>query len=369
MSITSTIASTEPSRRSLLGEEYPFIYGTFHYYAKDHVLEEDDLRLLNGDFTEATTRRLPVHDIRGRHDRFNISKDGFQVLKHHSSLLPPRLAAGKADFHDDRLMKSVYWKEISSLLKTQLGVRSAVITSTTVRDIPIAPLKDLDFKNPHMSRGGTSPPFTFAHTDFTAAGARSQIRTITPDFFSARGVDSFTPVEEQETFFQLRNEIIKAEDQAMQQAGVDDHWEWDGKNYHGPRYAMFSIWRPLEAIHRDPLALMDPRSLDLVKDVRTLPRVYRNRLGHIPEYRSAQALIAAPLESTSEQGSAPSHTWCYMSNQQPDEVYAIKLYDSEALNRSDDSVALFCPHSAFTLEGSGDQPLRKSCELRAWCIW
>ncbi|KAI2625781.1 hypothetical protein GGR54DRAFT_637558 [Hypoxylon sp. NC1633] len=93
-----------------------------------------------------------------------------------------------------------------------------------------------------------------------------------------------------------------------------------------------------------------------------LPRYYRDRPGCVARYYSENVLVRPPTEDR-------GHVWGYVGAQRPDEVLALKFYDSEALRRGDGSVRVMCPHSAFRLPGLEDEPARRSCELRVWCIW
>lgn len=186
---------------------------------------------------------------------------------------------------------------------------------------------------------------------------------------------SFGGEEDRARFFRLREEVIAAEDKAMLEQGIDPesvdmvegkggHWEWDGTGYEGPRYGIFSIWRPWETVHRDPLALLlSPEEGEEGLEYAVLPRTYKDRPGHVKEYYSENPLVRPPKEGT-------KHDWVYLSEQTPEEVLAIKFYDSEALKGGGDGkVRFMCPHSAFKLEGSEECPPRRSSELRVWCIW
>lgn len=254
-----------------------------------------------------------------------------------------------------------------SLLKEQLGIRAAAIVNHTLRDVAAIDLTDLDKANPRAGeKARGTPPFFSAHSDYTAGGARSHFRAMTEEWS-----DASQSAEERALFFNLRDEIIAAENTAISRAGLGPgngdmvtgkggHWDWDGKNYDGPRYGIFSIWRPWEIVKRDPLALIATPESELRFAV--LPRTYKDRVGHVKEYYSENPLVRPPAEGG-------GHEWFYLSEQMPEEVYAIKFYDSEALRRGDGSVRLMCPHSAFRVEGTEDAPPRRSSELRIWCIW
>ncbi len=167
-------------------------------------------------------------------ESFNLATHGFQVLKHSSSLLPPQ-AASIPDFHDEKLMHSTYWPELASLLKSQLGVRSAVAISTTVRDVVDIPKEGFNTENPRANPKQSIHPFFVVHGDYTPAGARGHMRAVLPTFFIETSCMESTSEEERDAFFDSREAIIAAEEEGMRQEGVSDQWEWSGKNYTKPQ--------------------------------------------------------------------------------------------------------------------------------------
>ncbi|XMA18629.1 hypothetical protein WAI453_011420 [Rhynchosporium graminicola] len=126
----------------------------------------------------------------------------------------------------------------------------------------ITPEQEYINKDLHSSaKAKGTPPFFSVHSDYTPGGARSHFRAMS-EAWSCRSQTS----QERALFFKLRSEVIAAEDSAIGQAGFEPgdgdmqagkggHWDWDGEGYEGPRYAIFSIWRPWEVgCQRDPLA-------------------------------------------------------------------------------------------------------------------
>ncbi|KAI1763131.1 GA4 desaturase [Hypoxylon sp. FL1150] len=343
---------------------------TFNYYSLPTPPELDDLSILNGTSPDTIARQVPVVDLRAKPlSDFTHDAHGFQILHQ-----PLPIDASHDSVHTPSVLLSQYYPSIISLLKEKLGVRCAAIINSTLRDIPTPDLSTFDPKNPRPTTGSRSlSPFFITHSDYTPGAARAHLRAMTPDWFAAtRTGDGVTAPEDQELFLRLRGEIIAAEDRAAGIKPGDDaegdgrgkggHWDWDGKGYEGPRYAMFSIWRPWETVRRDPLAvLVGGAEADGFPYV-PLPRLYRNRPGCVEEYYNENVLLRPPIP---EKG----HVWGYLSEQKPDEVLALKFYDSEALRRGDGSIRAMCPHSAFHTEDMDDEPVRRSCELRVWCIW
>ncbi|TIC99166.1 hypothetical protein CH35J_004996 [Colletotrichum higginsianum] len=378
------------------------VLGSFNYYNGSGIPALNDLTIIEGTSPDNKTYQLPVTDLRSLPtplSSYTHEKHGFQIVRQ-----PLPISPSPAAVHDHRVMTKEYYPSMTALLKKTLGARCAVVRKHSLRDIPDwAPVG----MNPEIGFEIESlAPFSIAHSDYTPAGARGHFRAMKePDWFVENDVtDGSTTAAERDEFFRLRRAIIDAEDRAVAEAGIGPevvrgqraqprggHWDWDGANYKGPRYAFFSIWRAWETVRRDPLAVMDmSRPVSRKVEYAPLTRTYRDRPGCVPFYYSQNALIR-PLgwrrrrrDSGFEAGAHGDDdddddatgdgepAWCYLSEQTPEEVYFLKFYDSEALVRrgkGQDDVQLLCPHSAFQVEGAETAPTRRSCELRVWCIW
>ncbi len=364
-STSSSATTTQPAAT---------VRAAFNYWGSATSLPE--LADLHGIFTGSSPQlksvSCVVEDIRSHGlSSFDLSHHGFQVLRSASSLLPPQ-SPSIPDFHDQTLMSSAYWPEVVALVKSQLGVQSAVAINTTVRDVETeTAAKKMPTGNPRANPTQSFYPFFVVHGDYTPAGARAHMRALSSDFFEANHMAGTTSRQERDTFFRLRDEILAAEDEAMKEAGTHDQWAWSGDNYAGPRWAILSVWRPLETVRRDPLAVMDPSTLFRKGVVDGPPyapfkRMYRDRPGFQKEYQSENMLPIAPK---TDDGNL--HQWYYISEQRPDEVYALKLFDSEAQRKHEDGklVAECAAHSAFHLPGQESKPVRRSVEVRVMVIW
>ncbi|KUJ10802.1 uncharacterized protein LY89DRAFT_689409 [Mollisia scopiformis] len=360
----TTITTTSKPNDLVATSRPTDLHCSFNYYSAPTRPKLDDLTIIAGASADLSSYTLPVTDLRSLSapiSGYNHEANGFQVL--HQEL---PIDSSHESVHDNKVMTTQYYPAIKSLLKKELGLRSVAVINKTLRDVASIDMSTLDLKNPRQLT--STPPFFISHSDYTAAGARAHFRAITSDWSEENQTE-----EERAEFLRLRDEIIAAEDVAIAKAGLGagngdmvagkgGHWDWDGTGYDGPRYGIFSVWRPWETVKRDPLALMGAAESDL--DYAVLPRSYKNRPGHVKSYYSENPIVRHP--GAREEA---KHKWCYLSEQKPEEVYAIKLYDSEALRRKDESVRLMCPHSAFRIDGTEDAPPRRSCELRVWCIW
>lgn len=113
------------------------------------------------------------------------------------------------------------------------------------------------------------------------------------------------------------------------------------------RAAIINVWRPIGYPARDwPLVLGDARSIPL-KDLIPIDRIFPDRRGET--YGLAYN---------------PAHRWLYVPDVQPDEAVLIKCWDS------DESVARFTPHSAFSDPTTpAGTPPRQSIEIRTMAFF
>ena len=130
-----------------------------------------------------------------------------------------------------------------------------------------------------------------------------------------------------------------------------------------PRYAVYSVWRPIKPVTRDPLGVLDWRTVD------------KSEIEHI----QTRAMSAITPEGEYLRGSL-AHIppkdpeklrWAYMSNQQPDEVLILKFADTAAgeLGAKDGSIAAHCIHGSPSIPGTEDEPARESIECRVIAFW
>ncbi|GKT51507.1 oxidoreductase chyM [Colletotrichum spaethianum] len=383
---------TESSDASLFQHVHQ-VLGSFNYYNGSGIPALNDLTIIEGTSPDNTTYQLPVTDLRSLPiplSSYTHDKHGFQIARQALPISPSPVAV-----HDHKVMTTEYYPSMTALLKRTLDARCAIVRKHSLRDIPDwAPVG----MNPEIGFEIDSlAPFSIAHSDYTPAGARGHFRAMKePDWFDENDTtDGCTPAAERNKFFRLRREIIDAEDRAIAEAGLGPevqgkgtqprggHWDWDGANYDGRRYAFFSIWRAWETVRRDPLAVMDmSRPVSQKIEYAPLTRTYRDRPGCVPFYYSQNAMVRPLAQGRRDSGfeieddgdirgsSVPA--WCYLSEQTPEEVYFLKFYDSEALvrkGRGENDIQTMCPHSAFQVAGTESAPVRRSCELRVWCIW
>jgi hypothetical protein len=104
--LSHTVTTTFPSPSTPITQ-----FANFNYYlppiaSSQSAPSTDDLELILGTKNQ-DTRRLPVHDLRGRFDEFQLDRNGFEVA---------RLESEEKEFGDDERIRTVYYPEIEALV-------------------------------------------------------------------------------------------------------------------------------------------------------------------------------------------------------------------------------------------------------------
>jgi hypothetical protein len=296
-------------------------------------------------------RSLPMVDIRpsldlGSKSPYKLNAHGFTARR-----LPTTLKSKPythSSFHDEEILKAVYIPEIEKLLMEITGGKTVFTDSLVMRTTMhteidgLARVEDKDElaafpKMVGTKAGAEGSPAPKVHLDYAPAGARTHLR-------------KYHPLTRK-----LAAAVINAEDKLLA-SGVSTA-ELSGK-YDGPRWAMFSVWRPLKTVRRDPIAL---------SDCRTFPK---------EDYVDFSVLFPTGVDdgSLSHRESvflaygSENHAWHWISNQKPDEVLVIQLFDSDA-EKNGLGVAGGVMHSSVEIEGTQNEEARESIEVRCTVIW
>lgn len=221
-----------------------------------------------------------VTDVTGNENEYTLDGHGFQYLRHESV---------EKDFIDDEAIEKGYYEECRQLLKKVTGASRVHIFNHKVRRGPTQ-WHHLGFSN-LANRG----PVTRTHVDQSYDGAELRLRWEFP---------------------KEANVLVKS------------------------RYQIINVWRPIETIFKDPIA---------VADANTVPD---------------DDLVAAEMTEDGFKGEQwvvrhnPDHRWYYKYQLSPAEVLLIKCFDSNA------SVARRALHSAFEDPAYRDRDSRQSIEVR-----
>jgi hypothetical protein len=111
---------------------------------------------------------------------------------------------------------------------------------------------------------------------------------------------------------------------------------------------MINVWRPLKTIFKDPLAVLDAKTV-LEDELVNIQIVY-------PTFQFESVQLRQPSEERKDGG----HRWYYMSKQTPEDVLIFKIFDSKT-----DGRARRVPHSSFTDAEFEGMDARQSVEVRA----
>jgi hypothetical protein len=351
---------------------------------------------------------LPLTDLRpsldlGDESPFKLSVHGFTARRHHSAL--HAAPYNRASWNNERLLREVYFPEVQALVQKLTGCKKAVISAAVLRnelysegDPASAARTEENGKSQDKEHipnlfppiVGNSPtdgicPAPKVHLDFSPKGARYHIRNYHREVSSAA-----------ERVIREENRLLES---GVQWDDLKDFYQGKEKNSEGiPRFALFSIWRPLKPVHRDPLALSSCASFpesDYVPSEQLEPMD-----PHIPAHLSRIIDPNAPNEqiqkhTQQDSGTCQSygylaygprdkeqkaHDWHFISEQQPSDVLIIQLFDNEMEaqarapreggNKMSNLGVGGAIHSAFELDGQDiNAEARESIEVRVAAFW
>ena len=216
--------------------------------------------------TPLVPRKYQLHDVRslietpGYSATEHLKDQGFGIVRQDSNFLK-QLGSGKL-FKD--AIAELYHPEITKLVKQTTGCKDVFITASVFRQGKRAPepfsfptelkriSKDTSVSNDqgekHNISGQTglalAAPVRVPHMDFTPLGARRTIRSESKAMYDAAlraGV-----IAREENIYP--EPTTKASDLLIAE-------QYNANGSLGPRYAAYSIWRPLRKVGRDPITL------------------------------------------------------------------------------------------------------------------
>ncbi|OCT52860.1 GA4 desaturase [Cladophialophora carrionii] len=296
-----------------------------------------------------------------------LATHGFTAIRHPTTMNSPPYSP--ASWKEPTLLKQLYVPETEEMVKQVTGAKTVITEALLLRSAiwseadalathaghgdqeggEVKPAeksqaeKDLELGFPQFigfspQHGGASPA-PKVHLDYAPNGARTHLRKYHP------------------TMTAVAKPIIEAEEKLLAEGkSLRDEYASSGL---GPRWALYSIWRPLKRVRRDPLALGDARTFlesDYVPVIVKTPN-----LGVSEESKETHDTESYLARWSSGQ------KWYFISEQEPEEVLVIGLFDSE---RDKETVAAGGTlHSSVDLEGTENEEARESIELRCLAIW
>ena len=266
------------------------LYGKFRYLLAGHTpTPSSGIFKLPDESEFGDERTLPLHDVRplptvdqlltAGEGTAQLSTHGFTAVKHPSVMHSAPYTY--ASWRDPALLQKIYVPETEEMVKRITGASRTMIESLVLRDnttsrqdalptnssrdpndasqeAPAATEKKAQEPSPIPQQGTASslpslplingfspttgglPPAPIVHNDYAPAGARKHIRLFHPTVTAAFA------------------SVIAAEDRLLA-AGLPLDIHYSNSQF-APRWAIYSVWRPLKPVKRDPLACGDVRS-------------------------------------------------------------------------------------------------------------
>lgn len=236
-------------------------------------------------------RTMTVTNGWSRASSFSIDKEGF-ALKAFSSSFDYTTGL----WEDETAVKTHFYPEVVSFLKKELGASRVLVFDHTIRSQSNAAKKLTQETNTSQRA-----PVRLVHCDYTAESGPTRVHQLLPT---------------------------------------------EAPSLLTRRTAFINVWKPLNKVEENPLAMCDATSSE-PQDFFKLYLRYRDRTGENYVLRHWER-----------------HKWWYFPDMLPEQCILLKTYDS------DESRARFVGHSAFTDPTSREgAPFRESCEIRTICFF
>ncbi|KAF7193060.1 Gibberellin cluster GA4 desaturase [Pseudocercospora fuligena] len=304
-----------------------------------------------------------------------LKSHGFGIV-HHTSNFLSRLNQDSEETIPEEALATEYYPEIEELVLQTTGAKKIFILASALRQGKSIPTEYISptglgkvsdatsatgkHKLSSQKKLALAAPVRKPHMDFTPLGARQEIRSKSQEIFDAARESGVIEYEDQ---------ICEASKLEAATKDADDRirrqYNTNGKL--GPRYAAYSIWRPLKPVQRDPLTLSPRPQEDKSEpgpDGVYWP--YENRIpGYKGDYLKEYAMLGT---KTREQQEGDQMKWYYVPKQRPEEVLFIKLFDSASLGEGSEHAS--APWHASPEIGSveGEEP-RESIDVRVLAFW
>ncbi|OBT64303.1 hypothetical protein VE03_06776 [Pseudogymnoascus sp. 23342-1-I1] len=375
------------------------LHGKFSLFVIDAGVDDADAwqrpYLTTPVFRKFVNRPLPLIDIRpdisapGYNPADLLKSHGFGVLNHKSALFDPSNA--HLDVDSEEFLHETYYPEIKELLAKTTGAKHIFITHSFVRKSRPLGVNALnqsstarragsnnqagaDFRGTvnhkdnttnvpkHIPAGAGVGPARLPHLDYTPLSARQCIRSWRPDIEQHARESGVIGAEDS-----ICADLPFTAKSAEANAVIAERYNRDGL---GPRYAAYSVWRPLGTVLRDPLC-MAPRRRDtgeLVLYPYDLRVPGNAELGG--DFLREVALLGVHGEETGAKAAvdAGELKWYYVSRQTREEVLVVKFFDSAALGR-DGEEAEAPWHGSPDIGDVCGVEARESIEVRVIAFW
>ena len=305
-----------------------------------------------------------------------LTKYGFTAVKHSSAVIPS--TTFHEDLSDSATIEKHYYPEVVQLIKDLTGCKEVFIDHSFLRGQPkdqqasharsamrAQASKTLDSLDQNVSYHlpAPLPPTRIPHVDCTPLGGRCAVRFWRKDLREAAD----------------RAGIIQAEDTICERYGVKSTEkesdavlakEYNKNGEFGPRYASYSIWRPIKKVTRDPLALAVRKNVKALDGELYLWYYDIRNHGIEGDWNRELEMLRVKPGQAAETTSVVDRSidWYYLPEQEPDEVLVFKLFDS-AGQSADAEESAGVPHGSPDLGDAGYGGPRESIEVRLYVVW
>ncbi|KAK4505488.1 hypothetical protein PRZ48_003451 [Zasmidium cellare] len=318
------------------------VYGIFKYgYPTSQPPSERSLYTFP-EFHSIVEEKQILHDFRDSPDIVKgpagLDVQGFTYVDHQSAL-------DGEDWFDHEKLEKVYIPEIVELVKRNTGANKVAIDGLTLRKTVA---KEQDGKKDFVMKKGDE------HEKRVKQTPRDSLRMPTRE--SAAGTEPARTLHVDYSLNGLKTTARYSRTDIAAMAKPTIEAEEAGKK---PRYAAYGVWRPLDTVKRDPLAMLDARSIEpadlLTVETRTMSGVKEE--GEVLR----ETIVPAPPKNPN------AHRWYWMPEQKPHEAVIIKFADTAASETN--GIASGCVHGSPKLPGTENEPVRASINCRVLAFW
>lgn len=247
----------------------------------------------DGASRRANTHKREVAIADARGMPLDLDTSGFLLTEHRTAV---------PSFHDRAAVAAAYYPEVREVVRRLTGADEVFVKGHTVRT--------------EQTTGFNTAYARFVHCDYSLAGGEARRQAVLDEHGSA----------------------------------LDGGRRWE--------FAWFNTWQPIERdVFRNPLAVIDARSLDLA-DVRdyfyTGPR--SRPAARIPGVPANASVSSMPVFN-------PEQRFFYFSRMRTHEMMVFKQLDTRPER------ARGCPHTSFEIDAPPEAPGRRSIEVRVVCAF
>jgi hypothetical protein len=227
---------------------------------------------------------VTINNGRPESSVFKLSRHGFEFLNHTSNV---------KNFYDAHDVEKNCYHEVEKLVKEKIHCNEVIVFDHTLRTSNKAILSEY----------GVREPVKAVHNDYTEKSASQRVRDLLTEHRAEKALKR--------------------------------------------RFAIVQLWRPIETIETEPLAICDGRTIP-EKGFITVERRYPHRTAEVFHISYN-----------------PEHKWIYFPQMTPEEALIFKVFDTDA-----GAGVKYTAHSAFEDPNSpSNAKPRESIEIRALALF